>query len=249
MSENKILATVNGKDITQRDVDALLQSIGPQGAAQFNSEEGKKQLLNELINQELIYLDALKNGVDKEEAYVAELEQVKANVLKQYALRKLLGNVTVAEGEIINYYNENKEKFAKPESVAANHILVDTEEKAQDILKEINEGLEFGEAAKKYSSCPSKDRGGELGSFTRGKMVPEFEEAAFKMNSGDISDPVKTQFGYHLIKVTDKKESEVSKFDEVRGQIYQMLMGKKQNELYLGKTNELKDNYEVTINE
>ncbi len=249
MSENKILATVNGKDITQKDVEALLQSIGPQGAAQFNSEEGKKQLLNELINQELIYLDALKNGVDKEEAFVAELEQVKTNVLKQYALRNLLGNVTVTEGEIINYYNDNKEKFGKPESVAANHILVDNEEKAAEILKEINEGLEFGEAAKKYSSCPSKDRGGELGDFTRGKMVPEFEDAAFKMNAGDVSDPIKTQFGYHLIKVTDKKEPEVSKFDEVRDQIYQLLVGKQQNELYLGKTNELKDNYEVTINE
>jgi len=249
MNENKVLATVNGKDITNRDVDFLMQSLGPQGASQFNSPEGRMQLLNELINQELLYLEALEKGVDKEEGYLNELERVKADLLKQYSLRKLLGSVSVTEGEILDYYNQNKDKFNKPESVKANHILVDTKEKAEEILNEIKEGLDFQEAARKYSSCPSKNNGGNLGYFTRGRMVPEFEEAAFKMNKGDISNPVKTQFGYHLIEVTDKKEPQISKFDEVRDQIYQILLGKRQNEIYLKKTRELKDNYEVLIKE
>lgn len=245
MRENKVLAVVNGKEISENTVLKFLNDLGPQMAMQFQSPEGIKRVVDELINQEVLYLEALEKGLDKEEAFVTELEKVKEGLVKQYALNNLLINISASEDEILNFYNENKEKFQKPESVVASHILIDTEDKANDIIKEINEGLAFEDAAQKYSSCPSKEQGGNLGEFTKGQMVPEFEEAAFSMELNTISDPVKTQFGYHIIKLMSKNEEALSTFDEVKDQLNQQVLGMKQQEAYLNKTNELKQKYEV----
>lgn len=245
MSENKVLATVNGKDITSQDVYHFLNQLDPQTAAQFKSPEGISQITNELVNQELLYLEALKNGLDEEENYKKELERVKAGVLKQYAINKLFSGITISEEEITQFYDKNKQYFQKPETARASHILVDDEQKADEILNEIENGLSFEEAATKYSNCPSKANGGDLGEFTRGRMVPEFEEVAFSMEEGKISHPVKTQFGYHLIKLNYKKESAISPLEEVKDQINKQLIMMKQQERYIDKTEELKKNFKV----
>lgn len=242
---NNVLAVVEGREITEQDLQQLLQSLGPQQAMQFNSEEGKERLLEELINQELFYIDAKDKNMDEEAEFKTELEKAKASLLKQYAMRDLLGNADVTEEEVTEYYNNNKEMFKEGEQASAKHILVDDKDKADEIIKEINEGLSFEEAATKYSSCPSKEKGGDLGYFTKGRMVPEFEAAAFDMNVGEISEPVKTQFGYHIIKLEDKKDERELVLDEVKDQIRQQLIGMKQNKLYLDKTSELKDKYNV----
>lgn len=249
MENNKVLAIVNGREITEADVNVLLQNFISQGNTNFNSEEGKKQILDEIINQELFYADAVENNYDQEEEFIKELEFNKTNILKNYSLRKVLNSVNVTDEEIEKYYNSNTESFKTPESVQASHILVKTEEEANDILKEIENGLSFEEAAGKHSSCPSKAKGGDLGSFNKGQMVPEFENAAFGMEEGQVSKPVKTQFGYHIIKLVDKKEPTTSDFAEVKDQIRQFLMGRKQNNLYIAKTTELRDKYDVKINE
>ena len=247
MNNEKVLAVVNGKEIKEKDVDLLLKGLGPQQAAQFMSVEGKKRLLDELINQELFYSDAVDNNFEDEEEFKREFENMKITMLKQYAMSKLLASVRVDEEEIKKYYDEHKEMFKSPESVRASHILVKEESEANDILKEINNGLSFEEAAKKYSQCPSASIGGDLNYFTKGKMVPEFEQAAFSLDKDEISAPVKTQFGYHIIKVTDKKQEGIKSFEESRQQIYQMLLGMKQNKVYVDKIQELKGKYEVKI--
>lgn len=249
MSNIKVLATVNGKEITDRDVDSLLHSLGPQRGAQFNSPEGRTQLLNEIISQELFYLEAKEMGMDQEEGFKQELEHTKESLLKQYAIRTTLNNATVGEKEVSDYYEQNKERFMDPASVQASHILVDTEDEAKEIAEKINAGLEFEAAAGQHSKCPSKEKGGDLGFFTKGRMVPEFEEAAFEMEKDELSNPVKTQFGYHLIKVTDKKPESVSSFEEVKDQLTHQMLTMKQNEIYTNKSQELKDKYEVKINE
>src|SRR5690606_36379540 len=107
------------------------------------------------------------------------------------------------------YYDENKEMFELPSpEIRASHILVDTEEEAREILSKIRGGADFEELAKMYSKDPgTKDLGGDLGFFAKGKMVPEFEEAAFALNPGEVSDVVKTEYGYHVIKVTGRRSS------------------------------------------
>ena len=111
MSENKVLATVNGKDITSQDVYGFLNQLDPQVAAQFSSPEGINQIANELVNQELLYLEAIEKGLDEEEAFKEELDKVKIGVLKQYAINKLFEGITVSEEEIEKFYNENKHFF------------------------------------------------------------------------------------------------------------------------------------------
>lgn len=249
MSENKVLAVVEGKEIKQSDVDALLGSIDPQRAAQFQSEEGKKSLLQELVNQEMFFLDAKKNNLDEDPDFKKELDKIKDNYLKQYSINKVLKEAVVSEDEVKNFYEENKEQFQSPEEVKCSHILVDDEVSLKALKNEIESGEKtFEEAAKENSKCPSKDNGGDLGFFSKGKMVPEFEEAAFKLDKGEISSPVKTQFGYHLIKVSDKKEAGNKSFDEVKNQLTQNMLMQKQQGVYTSKVEELKKDYKVEIN-
>ena len=139
------------------------------------------------------------------------------------------------------FYEENKANFTAGESVNASHILVDAEEKAKELLVKINAGeISFEDAARKESSCPSSENGGNLGEFTKGQMVPEFDEAVFKMNVGEVVGPVQTQFGYHLIKLNAKNEAKTYSFDEVKGRLAEMVMQDKQQKAYQSKINQLK---------
>ncbi len=182
----KIIAKVDGRDVTEQDLHALIQNLG-QNASHFSGPEGRTQLGEELITQELFYSDAIEKGLDKEEEFVTALEAMQNNLLKQYALRKLLSSIVVSDEEALAYFDTHKDMFKPQPSASASHILVQTKEEADKILAEINEGLDFAEAASKYSSCPSNARGGDLGQFQKGQMVPEFEQAVFSMNEGEIA--------------------------------------------------------------
>ncbi len=244
---SKVVARVDKKEITQDDVLRFLSDIGPELAMQFQSPEGIQKVVLELVNQELLYLDALENEFQEEATFKEILEDTRVALLKNYAVSKLLASERVTEEEVTDYYKENKENFAKDETVRASHILVDSEEEAGQVINEIDAGKSFEEAAREYSSCPSKDKGGDLGEFSRGQMVAEFEDAAFSMEEGSISQPVKTQFGYHVIKLVEKSKSGLKDFDEVKNEISQIVLGKKQQELYLKKINEIKSKYKVEL--
>ena len=245
--EEKVLAIVNGKNITQNDLDITLKKIPPQQAAQFHSDSGKQQLLHELIKQELMYLDAIDSKLDEEEEFLTQFEMIKSDVLKQYAIHKFFSSINITDNEIADYYENNKSEFNAQESTKASHILVDSEEKANMIIDEINIGLQFDEAAKKYSSCPSKEVGGDLGFFESGNMVPEFEKVAFTLEKNQISGPVKTQFGYHIIKTTDKKPARQQLLEEVKEDIRRQLEMEKQSEMFQTKINSLENKYKVEI--
>lgn len=244
--ENKVIAVVDGREVTESHLVSLVQSLG-QNAARFAGEGGRQQLVEELVTQELFYSDALANGLDKDEEFLAAAENMYSTLLKQYTLSKLLGTVKVSDEEAEEYFNGHKDNFKSGPSARASHILVDSKEAAEAILEEINGGLSFEEAASKYSSCPSKERGGDLGEFGRGQMVPEFENAVFSMKVGEVSAPVQTQFGYHLIKVVSVNEGEDAKFEEVKDKVKQLVMSMKHNEVYTAKQAELKAKYTVEM--
>ncbi len=243
--KNNVLASVNGKNITESDIENIIKSLGQQRASQFQGEKGKKILLNEVVKQELMFLDAKDSNLENDEEYKYQLEKLKDNLLKEYSVSKLLQSVKVEDSEIVDFYNKNKAHFTTGESVKASHILVEDEEKANNILEEINNDVSFEDAAMKHSICPSNTNGGDLGFFTKGKMVKEFEEAAFSMKLDEISKPVKTQFGYHIIKLTERKPAQIHSLDEVKDSIVQQLTGQKQNEVYNNKANSLMSKYEV----
>ena len=152
--------------------------------------------------------------------------------------------IEVTEDEMQAFYKENPDHFTEPESAQAKHVLVAEEEKALEIMDAITKGeITFEDAAKEYSSCPSSAQGGDLGEFGRGQMVPEFDQVAFEAEVGKVVGPVKTQFGYHLIKVENRKEASVMAFDEVKDYIHTTLLQQKQNEVYTAKYNELYAKY------
>ena len=165
----------------------------------------------------------------------------------QIVIEEVLSNILIDDNEVVEYYNQNTEFFNEQEQISAKHILVDSEEKANKVFELINNGLPFEIAAKEHSSCPSKDQGGNLGVFGKGMMVPEFEKAAFGSNIGEITQPVKTQFGYHLILVEEKIEPKEKSFEEVKESIKGHLAKEKQNNAYLEFVNSLKNKYNVVI--
>ncbi len=245
--ENKVIAVVDGREITEQHMAHLINTIGPERMNGFQGEQGKAQLVQELINQELFYSHALAQGYQDEADYLNEVEIVRANLLKSYAIRKFLGEVKFEDGDVEKYYDANKTQFVEPPKVKASHILVPDEEKLGEVKSALDGGESFEDVAKAHSTCPSKERGGDLGFFGKGQMVPEFEQAAFAMNVGDVSEPVKTQFGFHIIKLDDKKPERELPLTEVRAQIEQHLLHQAQNQAYFDKIAELKEAYKVEV--
>lgn len=238
--ENKVFAKVKDREITNLEVEQILKTLPPQQAMYLNSEEGKKQIAKELVDQELFYLDAIDSDLESDEGFIKELEKLKEGLLKQYAVTKLIRDVKANDDEAKVYYENHKETFKTKEKASAKHILVDSEEKAKELYtKIISEEVTFEDCAKENSTCPSKNQGGDLGEFGRGQMVPEFEEAVFNMKKDEVAGPVKTQFGYHLIKLSNITESKTLSFDEVKEKIKQMLTKTKQQELFDSKLKEL----------
>jgi len=244
--ENKLIAIVDGREVRESDFNMLMNNLG-QNAAYFQGEEGRKKLVDELIMHEMVYSDAIENELEKDEEFINVMNVMKKSMLQQYGLSKILNQVTVSDEEILEYYEKNKKLFVTGEMVRASHILVDTEEKANEILEDITDGLSFEEAAEQFSSCPSKSAGGDLGQFGRGQMVKEFEDAAFSMKKGEISEPVKTQFGYHIIKLTDHISASDSSLEDVKEDIRKNCIIAKQDKVYLDKKAELKEKYKVEI--
>jgi peptidyl-prolyl cis-trans isomerase C len=242
--ENKVLAIVDRREVKESDLTQLLNNLG-QNAAYFQGEEGRKKLIEELVMHELLYSEAIENDFDKQEDFLQVFNNMKKSMLQQYALSKVMNNIQVTDEELKEYYENNISKFKTEESVKASHILVDSEEKANEILEDITDGLSFEEAAKQNSSCPSKAQGGDLGQFGRGQMVQEFDEKVFSMRKGEISEPVKTQFGYHIIKVTDVISERNSSLEEVKDQIKREVINLKQEEAYRNKNVELRNRYMV----
>ncbi len=245
---SKVLAMVSGTPVTDADVNAFLTELGPRGQS-YNTPEGRKMVLTQLIATKLLLLDAKRNLFEAEPAFKAQLAKLKDNLLSNYAAEKVLSAVTVSDKEARDYYEANKEKFEIGATVNASHILVATEDEANELLAKINAGeISFEDAAVQHSSCPSKAQGGNLGDFERGQMVPEFDAAVFAMEAGEISKaPVKTQFGYHLIKLNSKNESTTAAYEEIADEIKDSLLNEKQRAAYDSKINQLKILYPVDM--
>jgi peptidyl-prolyl cis-trans isomerase C len=243
--ENKILAVVNGKKISEVELDRITDRFPNERQDYLRTEEGKEKLLEQLISLELIYNYAKDEQMEKEEEYLIELESAKKDILNAMVIKSIFSEVSVTEEEAFGYYTANAKAFGTEETVSARHILVDSYEKAADIKEKISSGVSFEEAALEYSSCPSKDSGGNLGSFTRGRMVPEFEEAAFSLPIGVLSDPVQTNFGFHLIIVDEKTPSKVKSYDEVKETIKNGLLRERQAYKYSKLVEELNSKYDV----
>jgi len=188
--------------------------------------------------------DQLKKVGITESLIKSDLEQqLKIDTLVRAHIKGL--ELTITAEEISKFFDDNPDNFKMPERISASHILFKVEPDASNDLKaqkrlelssllgKIEKGADFVNLAKQHSECPSKEKGGDLGFFDKGKMVKPFEDAAFKMKVGDVSEIVETKFGYHIIKLTDRKAAETASFDEVKGQISQHLGSVKEQDAFV----------------
>ena len=244
--ENKVLAVVAGNEITEKALEDIINKYPEDRRMYLNTERGRKELLEQTIAFELFNKFGTEIGLDKTEEYKETLNSLAKELLTQISVQKILSDVTVTDDEVKKFYDENKTKFMDQEKVSAKHILVESEEAAKKIKDQIDNGeISFEEAAEKYSSCPSKEEGGNLGEFGRGMMVPEFENMAFSSEIGKVTEPVQTQFGYHLILVEDKTEATEKSFEEVKDMVTNQLMQQAQQKKYVDMILELENKYGV----
>lgn len=246
--EKTVMATVEGKTIYSSDLDALIKQLPQEQAKQFLTREGRRQLLEELIAQELFYLEGKEAKAEETEEFKKMVKDAEEKLLKTHMIAQFMKDITIPEEDIQKFYSENPDQFIAPDSVRASHILLPAEQQAIDIIAEIKAGKSFEDAAKEYSVCPSKDNGGDLSYFSKGQMVPEFEAAAFALEVGQMTEvPVKTQFGFHVIKLTDRKESQTIPYDAIKENAESFLLREKQNIAFIGKVEDLKKKYKVEI--
>ena len=221
----KVLATVNGVEITERDVEIARAEIGEQ-IANMPAEESRKNLLLYVIENQLLAEAAKKESVDEGDAAKEVMAYYRRRALHDlYYDRKIRD--AVSEDTVKKTYDERIKQIESKPEVSARHILVKTEEDALDIIERLNRGSDFAELAKEKSTGPSGSQGGDLGYFSKGQMVPEFDKVVFTLKKGEVSEPVKTQFGWHVIKVEDKRVSKPPAFDTVKGQLIAGMVSQK----------------------
>lgn len=228
-AQNKVLATVNGEAITEADVDLAVEDV----ASEYPNlpPQGIKDLtLDFLIEMKVVAQKAKADKIDQSDEFKRRMAYVQQRVLMQQLLmveaKKVASDVALKK-----YYDEQIGQIKPVEEVRARHILVEGEDDAKKIAARVKGGEDFAKVAKEASKDPgSGAEGGDLGFFTKDRMVPEFAEAAFAMKPGEVSAPVKSQFGWHVIKVEERRQKPAPTFDQVKDRIAQALAGKAQGE-------------------
>ncbi|WP_417711903.1 peptidylprolyl isomerase [Roseibium aggregatum] len=237
-----VVAKVGDTEITEADLAFAAQDLGKE-LQRFPPAQWRKLLLDVMVDMELMAHAAREEGLDKDPDFQRQLDFLKLRALRNaYLAQKIDGEVT--DEEVQAAYDKEFADFEGAEEINARHILVKDKAEAEAIIAELDGGADFAELAREKSTGPSGPNGGSLGYFAKGQMVPPFEAAAFALEPGTYTkEPVETQFGWHVIKLEDKRRQEKPAFEEVANGLRQQLM----RERYDARMAELKDQVAVEI--
>jgi peptidyl-prolyl cis-trans isomerase C len=217
--------------------------------ATLETEEGKGRALDWMVDWKLMVAAALQRGIDKEPAMeasiMASLEQI---IVSEYLNRQVREKVVIPETVLQEYYRNSREEFKRSETIKVSHILVRSEKEAEEILEELKKGAEFSNLARERSLDPSSKNGGQMGWLERTVMDSDFAKAAFALGKGEMSVVVHSQFGYHIIKVDDKRVPEYREYDEVKEGIRARMTQKQARETVEQLRNDLRAKAKITIN-
>ncbi|GFO67720.1 peptidylprolyl isomerase [Geomonas limicola] len=245
-----VLAEVNGTPITDKEFYKEQENLPPYLKPMTETPDGRKEMLDTMVVRELIMQEAQKEGLDKSPEVAAKLEDLKKRVIVEAFLKKKVeDSANIPDSELKAFYDKNLDKFKTGEQIHASHILVKTEAEAKDIEKQLKAGGNFEELAKKHSIDGAAAKGGDLGWFGKGSMLPDFEKAAFSLKEGTTSGIVQTKFGYHIIKVTGKRPAGTRTFDEVKDQLKAALAPEKQQASFKKIKEDLKKGAKINVKE
>lgn len=248
----KVLAKVADREIREKDIDQVIRMMGPQGAMMYDNPQGRRAVLDELVSMHLFALKGAEEKLDQTPEFKTAVETFRNQSLARAAIDASLKDVTASDEEAKKFYDEHPDQFTQPERVHVRHVLISDDVTSADAIAKIQAdlkaGVSFDEVAKSRSLCPSAAQGGDLGEVSKGQMVPEFEAAAFALkNPGDLSEPVKTQFGWHIIRLEGRTPSSVEPFDTVKPQLVQYLTNEKKGEAFKNAVEGLKKIYKVEM--
>lgn len=233
----KTVAKIGSDKITMKTLQERIQEAPPAYQSYLGTKSGKKQFLDLMVRERVVLESAKSAGYDKKDEYkkaVAEMQKeqerrvrdYKENLLMELYIRDLHDSkkIGASDEEVDNYYKEHQDEFVHPKAVVAQHILVPTKEEADKVLARVKGGEDFAKVAKEVSTDPvSASRGGEIGPFKKGDLVPEFENAVFSLKNGQISGVVETQFGYHVIRKVSERPLPARSADEAKADIKRIL--------------------------
>jgi len=247
LKPDSVIASVNNKEITVGDFQALVGKVPPNYKQAILNQKAK--VINDMITQELLFQAAERMDLENDPQVKESLKNlVKQILVQRYIQIEVVEKIKITDKDLKEYHKKHKEEFNIPEQVRAAHVLVKDEKDAHAAMKRIKNNEDFAVVAKEMSIDPSRLKGGDLGYFGRGRMIPEFENAAFSLAPGEVSGIVKTQFGFHIIKCVDKKAPQAREFAEVKKEIEQKLMQEKQAAQFKDLIERLKNKAEIKIN-
>jgi peptidyl-prolyl cis-trans isomerase C len=212
-----VLAKVNGSEIRQSDVTLAEEELAP-SLAQMDPATKKENVLAFLIDMKIVAKAAEDKKIENGEDFKKRLAFTRNRLLMDSLLASE-GKAATTDEAMKKVYEDASKQITGEQEVHARHILVETEDEAKAVAEELKKGADFAELAKKKSKDPGASDGGDLGFFTKDQMVPEFSNVAFALEPGKISDPVKSQFGWHIIKVEEKRNRKAPEFEQVKAQI------------------------------
>jgi len=250
--DGKVLATIDDQKITLQEFNKELDKIPMNMKMLVASESGKKNYLDRLVVKKLLLKEASKDKIESDKEFQERVNDIKEQLLIEALLKKkITAQTQMTEDDLKKYYDEHKEDFKKDREINTRHILLKTEEEAKQVQAKLQKGEDFTELAKKFSIDPNvRQTGGEIGFQPKGSLIPEFENAAYKLNKvGQVTGIVKTQFGYHIIRLEGIKPPSYVPLEEVKDFIKQKNAQEKQKEVLEKYIEELKKNVKITINE
>ncbi len=241
-----VIASFGEQTITLGEFNELWSQI----LEEYGPGLDKSYVLNQLILERLLITEAKNSGLEEDEKVQKQIKEITEQILVQALIQKeILEKVEVSDEEIAQYYEDNKENYVLKEQVHLYNILLDQEEKAKEILERLKKGEDFEKIAQENSLSPSASKGGDMGYVLKGNLLPEIEEVIFALEINEISEIVKTEAGFHMLKITDKQPERLRDLEEVREEIFQSLLYTKQNEAFEKLTEDLKSKANIVINE
>ena len=251
----KELVRINNVSISLEEFRQMSEKQPLEGKMRLLNEKGLRDFLdNYVITREVLYQEGKQKVLGKNKEIVAKVEDFKRAMVIEALLEEVLkGKGEVSESEIQKYYKENADRFTEPREIKIRHIVVNSEPVLKEVLTKLARGESFEKLASTYNVDKSREDGGDLGYIRRGQLAPsfaQFEEAAFSLRKkGEISEVVKTPFGYHLIQLAERRGTALRPFDQVKEKIRFFLQEKKRQDAYLEYVKETKSRAKIIVNE